>query len=503
MAVDSLRETRHINRISTRDLSVLWSAQSYRPDITAALRGIRSMTWRPLAQLCANAIGPGPHPTFTSAGHPCLKTKNVLGVVIDASELDFVAPSDATRWPHYCIEREDLVLNVTGAGSIGRVGMYFGEDRPLTNQHLARLSIAPGADAAFVCAFLSSWWGERALEQGISGSTGQLNLVNDHIRQVPVPVPDIAAQRYIGDKVRQAERLRERARRLETEFREAIAANATSTNPTTSTKASRVATGELGRNLNPGAHTPDRRAVRAEMRAAGGRKLEELADVESPTTDSYAADTPYVGLDAIDSASCRLQPSTAAAEAVSSTARLLREGPAISRLRPYLKKVTYVPPSIAGGIGSTELLLIRPKPGIDGWFLYGVLKLDVTVRQLNPVATGSTHPRVDREDVLELLVPWLDDQAALGARLRTAQACYFASATLTSAATTLITRLVEGRIAEADLVAAERAIREGDRRADVAILHALRQADVSGAKPLIPDPDGLYSLLDESDQETD
>jgi type I restriction enzyme S subunit len=293
------------------------------------------MAWRPLAQLCANAIGPGPHPTFSSTGHPCLKTKNVLGVVIDAGDVDFVEHSDARKWPHYCIAREDLVLNVTGAGSIGRVAMYFGEDRPLTNQHLARLSIADGADAGFVCAFLSSWWGERVIEQGISGSTGQLNLVNDHIRQVPVPSPDLAAQRYIGDKVRQAERLRARARRLEAEFRETVAV-AIPLHLKATSKTSRVSNAELGRNLNPGAHTPDRRAVRAAMRSAGGRALEELADVETPTSDAYADCAAYVGLDAIDPGSCRLQPSTARAEAVVGTARLLKEGPVISRLRPYL-----------------------------------------------------------------------------------------------------------------------------------------------------------------------
>ncbi|MDM0077457.1 hypothetical protein QTH90_23825 [Variovorax sp. J2P1-59] len=421
-------------------------------------------------------------------------------MVVDVGDVDFAEPAAARRWPHYQVQREDLVLNVTGAGSVGRVGIYFGTDQPLTNQHLAKLSVASAADAAFVCAFLSSWWGERALEQGISGSTGQLNLVNDHIRQVPVFTPDLAAQRYIGDKVRQAERLRQRARRLEACFREKMAVAVPETSPTAG-KTSRVKSGELGRNLNPGVHTPDRRAVRAAVQAAGGRALDTLGHVESPTTDSFSPRAVYVGLDAIDSVTCVLKPSTAEAEAVAGMARLLREGPALSRLRPYLNKVTYIPQAFAGGIGSTELFLVRPKEGVDGWFLYGVLKLESSVRQLNPIATGSTHPRVDREDVLELLVPWRDDQQALGALLRMAQACYFASAELTEAATALVEHLIEGRVVEADLVAAQKALEVGDRNADCEILKALRQSDAPGAKALIADVDALCALINASEEE--
>jgi type I restriction enzyme S subunit len=126
-----------------------------------------------------------------------------------------------------------------------------------------------------------------------------------------------------------------------------------------------------------------------------------------------------------------------------------------------------------------------------------VLKLESTVRQLNPVATGSTHPRIDREDVLDLLVPWHDRHEALGRKLQTAQACYFASATLTATATTLVEHLIDGRITEADLVAAQKALDGSDRNADREILKALQRSDAPDAKPLIADVDALYTLLDE------
>ncbi len=59
----------------------------------------------------------------------------------------------------------------------------------------------------------------------------------------------------------------------------------------------------------------------------------------------------------------------------------------ISKLRPYLNKVAYIPRALSGSLASTELLCVRPNDVLLGWYLYGVLKLKSTVRQLNPVST--------------------------------------------------------------------------------------------------------------------
>lgn len=398
---------------------------------------------------------------------------------------------------HHEFNFDGRYLIVSQDGSIGNAWVQTG--RFWANNHVWIVSIRPSIDIHAAATYLNCvypYW------RGMTTGSVVPKVTAEALSLVPVVTACWAsdAQRYIGDKVRLAEQLRERARSLEAQFRKSVEVTVTATSVMVG-KTSRVQTTELGRNLNPGAYAPDRRAVRAAIRKAGGRMLDALADIESPTTNGYSPNDAYVGLDAIDSATCGLKPSTAGTEAVAGTARLLREGPAISRLRPYLKKVTYIPPALAGGIGSTELLLVRPKAGVDGWFLYGVLKLESSVRQLNPVATGSTHPRVDRDDVLELLVPWRDDHATLGAKLRVAQACYSASATLTAVATLLVEHLIEGKLSEGDLSAAQKALESGDRGPDRAILQALRQ-NGNPAQPLVADLDGLYGLLDELDQET-
>lgn len=87
--------------------------------------------------------------------------------------------------------------------------------RVVVNRHLARVRIdKTRVDSGWVLAYFSSARGERQLTREITGSVqAGINLCD--LRLVDVPLPAVEAQRYIGDKVRQAERLRERERRLE------------------------------------------------------------------------------------------------------------------------------------------------------------------------------------------------------------------------------------------------------------------------------------------------
>ncbi|RKI19835.1 hypothetical protein D7Y15_02885 [Corallococcus sp. AB030] len=469
----------------------------YAPEHLERERRLRQLgVVRPAIGETASLVTDGTHktPNYVENGVPFLSATNISDSALTFADHRFVSRAEFLQLRAWnCAPLPNDVV-VAKSGSIGNAAVVPSHAPEFAVFESVAIVRCDRFDPYYLATFLNSRIGQQEIKRQTKGAVIR-HLHLEDLREVEVPEFSKEAQCYIGDKVRQAERLSERARRLEAEFRSA----ATVAIPSSSLmagKTSRVVTGELGRNLNPGAYTPNRRAVRAAIRGAGGRTLDTLADVESPTTDNYPATAPYLGLDAIDSATCGLKPSTAGAEAVAGTARLLREGPALSRLRPYLNKVTYIPPTLAGGIGSTELLLVRPKAGVDGWFLYGVLKLKSSVRQLNPVATGSTHPRVDREDVLDLLVPWRDEHEALGAKLRAAQACYLASAALTATATTLVEHIIDVRMTEAELVAAQKAIEAGDRSADREILKALVQGDIPDAKPVIPNVDALYALLD-------
>ena len=255
-------------------------------------------------------------------------------------------------------------------------------------------------------------------------------------------------------------------------------------------------------SLNHGAYQPERLRIRKYLKENGGKQVKHIATIETPVTSAYYKFDIYIGLYAISSASAILKPSTVAESEVEGSARVLLEGVALSKLRSYLNKVTYIPSELAGSFGSTELLCVQPKsPSISSWFLYGVLKLESTIRQLNPVSTGSTHPRVSREDVLDLMVPWLEDSESWGAKLENAQKGYFLSEQLTTAAKLLVEALIEGDLKESEIKTAQETLQQGDNKLDQEILSRLTRKgyNVSGEPPLFPNLDTLAKALQEAE----
>ncbi|ALJ34263.1 hypothetical protein AEJ54_15635 [Azospirillum sp. Sp 7] len=94
----------------------------------------------------------------------------------------------------------------------------------------------------------------------------------------------------------------------------------------------------------------------------------------------------------------------------------------------------------------------------------------------------------------------IEQSSAIHVALKAEDACLRAVERLVSSAKLLVEYLIDGRLSEADLIAAQKGLEAGKRDADRAVLQSLRQGDGADAPPLIPDLDGLYALLDEPDE---
>lgn len=352
-------------------------------------------------------------------------------------------------------------------------------------------------DTHYVCSFFKSVHGFQLL-LAAQKVTAQPTIGTTEIGDTKIPTPNESVQEYIGDKVRQAERLRAWAKRLEANFENALKKVVPEAfeNNATGKKYSRTSVNDISYTLNPGAFDEERLRVQHYLLNSGGHRVRSLADIVGPTTNNYQSSTTYIGLDAIASGSCQLSPSIVGEAEISGTCRLLTEGPVIAKLRPYLNKVTYIPKHLAGAVGSTELLCVSPRNNVSGWYLYGILKSELALKQLRPLATGATHPRIDQYDVYDLVVPVLDNQEKLGQLLEHAQLAYFSSNGLTYAAKLLVEALIEGQLTEAQLITAQERLQAGDDSLDREILARLKSDGLDGqGQPLFADPDDLYALL--------
>ncbi|HUY34891.1 MAG TPA: hypothetical protein VMV69_19245 [Pirellulales bacterium] len=439
---------------------------------------------------------------YQSAGIRFVRSQNVLSNSI-IGEFTYISGDCDAAMNRSRVKCGDLLINLVGA-SIGRSAVYPFADSANINQAVGRIRFTKSEDEInprYVASWINTSHAQALILAEQSGQARD-NFDLHQLREFLIPSVAPMGQKYIGEKVRHAERLRAHAQGQKDAFDLAIAGSfpELASLHDGSAKHSRAPAARLGESLNPGEFTADRVRVRGYLHSRGGRLVGDVARIDTPIASTYGSDDIYIGLDSIGSTCGSISPSTIGKQAVVGAVRVLPEGPVISKLRPYLNKVAYIPSELSGSFASTELLCVRPNDEAHGWYLCGVLRLRSTVRQLNPVSTGSTHPRVSRGDVASVIVPWITDPSSAGLFLRQAQAASFAAEKLTTAAKLLVESLIDRRIGEADLIDAQHALDSGETGPDRAILARLTAEgiDVAGKPLLFPDIDAVYAALEEA-----
>ena len=422
-----------------------------------------------------------------SNGIPFFKAESLGSPLVEQSGLSFVTHETHRLLTKSTVSPGDIVVSTSG--TVGRVAVVP-NTMPQANSNQDTIKFNPrrsDIDNHFIGVQICSRYGQSFLEREAGGAVQQ-HVYLHNFKRIPLVLPAPDAQHHIGSKVRQAEALREWARAAEASFRGAVGLDV----PDASGRGrhSRVASSDLDADLNAGRFTPDRLEVRRALQRAGARRVEDFATISTDNDANPSPRSRYLGLDGISSNSIDLTLQRFDRAGVSGTCRVLPRGAAISKLRPYLNKAAFIPGGVGQVVGSTELLCVRSEE-VHAAFLYGVLKLDTTLRQLNPVASGATHPRVGPDEVLDLLVPWHDDHERLGETLERAQQAYFGARALVTAARFLVEALIERKVTEAELIAAGK-----DPAADRALLSRLRDDGLDGeGQPLFADLDALDQLL--------
>ncbi|EES3070979.1 restriction endonuclease subunit S [Escherichia coli] len=124
--------------------------------------------------------------------------------------------------------------------------------------------------------------------------------------------------------------------------------------------------------------------------------------------------------------------------------------------------------------------------------------------QLNQWAVKTTVDHTSLSDIGRVLIPRLDKslENKLADYLLNARLAYRYAKFLTQVAKTLVEALIEGQLTEQQLIQAQQALEDGDNSFDQAILSKLSAEGyaIEGATPLFSDVDELYSLLEEAAQ---
>lgn len=360
-----------------------------------------------------------------------------------------------------------------------------------------------GIDPYFLLSFFRCAYGLPLLFAA-QKVTAQPTIGTEEIGTTKVPKPRKNAQTYIGDKVRQAERLLEHARGLQAEAAAFFNLPGMDGIQLGESRAYPAASGVVDCiRLDPKFYDPGHFKLGELLRPLHPVSISELA---SPVTLQWEREEPeffYLEIGELDLASGMITPSRLSTTDAPSRATTLVQ-PAdvlVSTVRPNRKNVGLVmdveePLPIVASSGFSVLRFRSPE---EAAFYLFWLRSDAATMQLMRWDAGSSYPAIDEGVPLKILVPrYLDDAVReKGARWHQSFQAQSSAEKLTDGAKLLVEALIEGKVTEAELGAAQEALERGDDTADRALLRRLTRhgLDVPGQPPLFPDLDALYALL--------
>lgn len=137
---------------------------------------------------------------FSEEGHKVIKIKNVNGKFVDINNTEKYPKELCEKLAKYKIKNNDILIAMTGAGSVGRVSKfkYKGNNSFYINQRVGKIIIdSEKANSEFIFQIISTQKYEKILFDMANGS-GQPNLSPKLISEVEIELPPLETQEKIA-----------------------------------------------------------------------------------------------------------------------------------------------------------------------------------------------------------------------------------------------------------------------------------------------------------------
>lgn len=149
-------------------------------------------------------------------GTPLIRVQNVSDLILEEESLIGVKDLIYNEQPAIQAQANDIII--TRVGTIGRVCRIPEKINKIAmGQNLTRIKMKDSIiESGFTLAYMSSKFCQLQMERYAYGGV-QPSLTNKNIKQLLIPIPSFEIQKYIGDKIRKAEKLREEAKKIKKE----------------------------------------------------------------------------------------------------------------------------------------------------------------------------------------------------------------------------------------------------------------------------------------------
>lgn len=153
----------------------------------------------------------GKQPTYESAGLPVINSKQVLRNEV---RLDDDNRCGSAEDAGVLIREGDVLVNGTGAGTIGRSAAFLHKVPALPDNHVTILRPKPSLDPVYLAVFLNSKAGQMQVEQRLRGSSGQIELYPTDLAEFRIWLAPMPIQQAIRSQVEKSFKQRQEALRL-------------------------------------------------------------------------------------------------------------------------------------------------------------------------------------------------------------------------------------------------------------------------------------------------
>lgn len=371
------------------------------------------------------------------------------------------------------------------------------------------------ADTHYVLAFLKSASGQ-VLKDRLTSNTIINYIAKDALYSIPVLKISMLAQKYIGEKVRQAERLRAWAKQIEIDTHEVFNASIAWDKSVLDVKNyGYVKLAELDGRLDLKYNSPERLAVLRHLKKQRieASPLSSICSISAMigwkglTTEFYRESGPWLlrgvefkkgvidteGLVCVDEFKYNEQPQIH-----------LKEGDLAFSKDGTIGKAIVIPKLRNRLAAGSTIARLRMKGSTNPYYLEFVFSHSIVQAQIESFATGIAQPHITQEWIAKLEIPKVDCEEKIAEYWNTHHLALNSAKSLTKLANLLVEDLIDGQLIESQLVAAQQALETGDDSLDRALLERMTTKGIDvESDPLFDDIDQLYDLLEQAKQALD
>lgn len=351
---------------------------------------------------------------FCCEGIDVIRMSDIDDFIIDFSNTAKIPNQIYENLKEFTLKSGTIIFGLTGVTLGKAVPISENIKTCITNRRIAQLDIMEEYDSFYVATFINTKYGRNQLFRYSTG-VAQPNLRLEDTGEVIIPIPSHKIQKYIGDKVRKAEKIREEAKilkvQLEILFKQYIALNYEQENCETKNYGY-ILPDDIGGMIGAEVYKPEYIENQRKIKRFGKFvNLNECYEyiVNGLDCRDYLDEnkTPYYKVGSISMFGIKDNNRTYIGMSVKDVndRQKINEGDLLITRKGSFGIAMAVTKKDEIGIISSEVFKLRIKNGWDADYLAYFLNSEFGKKQFDQYSTGSTMKGINQQNIVEILIP--------------------------------------------------------------------------------------------------